>query len=225
MMWSNTYNSKAREVYTRMIQEMIPQVRDELRGIAKTVDTTIESTPIKLPTSSDPCLPEEIHSLVCNAGESLKGYSFDLSAAQRLSDKPIEIEADGEFRKLIFLHTTANNAKRVAWNSLTKVGEYVIRYSDNTELAIPVEYGGNICVWSRRYAKPMTQQYYRHQGYIATYLSDPLIQAKSKDGRDITVLAYDWVNPYPDRKIESISCRGDNETDADILLLGISGVR
>jgi len=96
MMWSNTYNSKAREVYTRMIQEMIPQVRDELRGIAKTVDTTIESTPIKLPISSDPCLPEEIHSLVCNAGESLKGYSFDLSAAQRLSDKPIEIEADGK---------------------------------------------------------------------------------------------------------------------------------
>jgi len=230
MLWSDTYNSDAREAYTDIIQKMIPKIRDELRGISKPENAQIVSIPITLPETSSSSLPNAIKAYIENISTSLQNviidkYIFDLSRTQRLSSTPIEACVNNKFSKLIFLHATTNNAQRVAWKSLTKVGEYVIKYSDNTEVVIPVEYAGNICVWSRRYAKPMPQQYYRHQGYIATYLSDPLIRAKTESGQDITVLGYEWVNPYPDKQIKAIYCSGNDSTDADILLFAISGIR
>ena len=125
----------------------------------------------------------------------------------------------------MFLHATANNAPRIAWKPLVEVGRYVVRYADGSQVSVPVEYAGNICVYTRRYGAPLPQQYYRHQGYIATYWGDPLMQAKSEDGRDVTALGFEWVNPYPEREIASIVCFGSEEADADILLLGISGIR
>ncbi len=223
MLWSDKYNSDARQVYTELIQRMIPQIRDELRGIAKPEGTAISSRPIALPKSLAPSISETLRRVTCNG--NICGYSFDLSEAQRLSDTPIRVKVDDKFRKIVFLHTATNNAERIAWKPLTRIGEYIVKYSDNTEVVIPVEYAGNICVWNRRYAQPMPQQYYRHQGYIATYFSDPLIQAKSEYGQDITVFGYEWVNPYPDRKISSISCSGNNATDAGILLFGLSGIK
>lgn len=225
MFWSDKYNSDARQVYTELIQKMIPQIRDELRGIAKPEGTAISSTPIALPKSSAPSLSETLGSVICNLGDNICGYSFDLSEAQRLSNTPIEVKVGDKFKKIIFLHTATNNAERVAWKPLPRIGEYIVKYCDNTEVVIPVEYAGNICVWTRRYAQPMPQQYYRHQGYTATYFSDPLIQAKSECGQDITLLGYDWVNPYPDREICSITCKGNDATDADILLFGLSGIK
>ena len=59
---------------------------------------------------------------------------------------------------------------------------------------------------------------------ILPHISDPLIQAKTETGQDITVLGYEWVNPYPNSEIQSIICRVNNTTDAKILLFGISGL-
>jgi hypothetical protein len=251
MLWSKTYDSDAREVYTKILQDRIPQIRDELRGIAKPENSAIISIPITLPKSSNKplpqalpetlpesqskALPKALHEPLPEAIKSIirkksnidhiSRYSFDLSRTQYLSTTSVEAKVYEKFRKLIFLHATTNNAERIAWKPLTIVGEYIVKYSDDTEVVIPVEYAGNICVWTRRYAQPMSQQYYRHQGYIATYFSDSLIQAKTETGQDITVLGYEWVNPYPNSEIQSIICRGNNTTDAKILLFGISGIR
>jgi hypothetical protein len=230
MLWSDTYNSCARQVYTEIIQKMIPRIRDELRGIAKPEGTAITTVQITLPKPSRQLIPPAIKSIICNSShcnssQNINGYSFDLSNAQLLSNIPIEIKVADKFRRIVFLHTATNNTARIAWNPLTRIGEYIVKYSDNTEVVIPVEYAGNICVWTKRYAEPMPQQYYRHQGYIATYFSDPVIQAKTECGQDITLLGYEWVNPYPGREIHSISCSGNDATDAGILLLGLSGVR
>ncbi|NLC44907.1 MAG: family 20 glycosylhydrolase [Clostridiales bacterium] len=233
MLWSDSYNSNAREVYTRIVQEMIPQVRDELRGISKPETYKKIAEPIALPQSATPSLPRELNAEIKdilgagngNANDSICSNAFDLSQAQRLTDTSIKVEVSKKYSKLVFLHATSNNAKRIAWEPLTQVGEYIVKYSDNKEVVIPVEYAGNISVWTRPFAKPMPQQFYRHQGYVATYMSDPLIQAKTEDGKDITALGYEWVNPYPDNEIVSISCSGNGLTDAEILLLGISGIR
>ena len=229
MLWSDAYNSDAREVYTRIIQGITPQIRDELRGIAKPDSVEAEYVPIALPKSSTSLLPDvlkaEVDRIVDIDEGNISGMYFDLSGAQCLSEAPISVNVQDKYKKLVFLHTTQNNAERVVWKPLCTVGEYIIKYSDNREVVIPVEYAGNISIWTRPYAKPMPQQYYRHQGYVATYLSDPIIQAKSEKGEDITVLAYEWVNPYPDSEICSIRCNGNSDTDANILLIGVSGVR
>ena len=60
MLWSKTYDSDAREVYTKILQDRIPQIRDELRGIAKPENSAIISIPITLPKSSNKPLPQAL---------------------------------------------------------------------------------------------------------------------------------------------------------------------
>ncbi|NLN19067.1 MAG: family 20 glycosylhydrolase [Firmicutes bacterium] len=225
MLWSETYDLRAREVYTAWIAKRMPRLRDELRGIAKPVGHPVSSEAIALPVAPNPRLPVAVAEALRRSAQTLGHCAFDFTGAQRLSSAPIEIPVSGHFQKLVFLHATANNAPRIAWKPLVEVGRYVVRYADGSQVSVPVEYAGNICVYTRRYGAPLPQQYYRHQGYIATYWGDPLMQAKSEDGRDVTALGFEWVNPYPEREIASIVCFGSEEADADILLLGISGIR
>jgi hypothetical protein len=225
MLWSESYDSRAREVYTAWIAKRIPRLRDELRGLAKPIDYPVSSEAIALPAAPSPRLPVAVSEAVERSSQTLGHCAFDFTGAQRLSSAPIEIPVSRRFQKLVFLHATAGNAPRLAWQPLVEVGRYVVRYADGTQVSIPVEYAGNICVYTRRYGAPLPQQYYRHQGYIATYWGDPLLQAKSEDGGDVTALGFEWVNPYPEREIASIACSGSKEVDADILLLGVSGIK
>jgi hypothetical protein len=223
MLWSDKYDSRARTVYNSWIAKRIPRLRDELRGIAKPIQP-VRAQAIALPSTSTPRLPIAVGEVLKHSSNTLEGRMFDLSSAQRLSPTPIEVPVAAKYQKLVFLHATVNNAPRIVWGALREVGRYTVRYTDGSQVEVPVEYAGNICVYSRRYGEPMPHQYYRHQGYIATYWSDPLLQAKTTDGRDVTALGFEWVNPHPEREIASILCCGNGETDADVLLFGISGI-
>ncbi|MGI6609210.1 MAG: family 20 glycosylhydrolase [Limnochordia bacterium] len=224
MLWSEEYDSRAREVYTAWIAKRMPRLRDEVRGIAKPIDHPVRSEAVALPITSAPRLPAAVAEALKHSANVLEDCTFDFTYAQRLSCAPVEIPVSASFQRLVFLHATENNAPRVAWKPLTEVGRYTVRYVDGSQVDIPIEYAGNICVYTRRYGDPLPQQYYRHQGYIATYWGDPLLQAKTSDGRDVTALGFEWVNPHPEREITSILCSGNDETDASILLLGISGI-
>jgi len=225
MLWSETYDSRAREIYTAWITKRLPRLRDELRGIAKPFGHQFTSRAISLPAlPASSALPAALAEALQRTPTTLWSRSFDFTNAQRLTTTPIEVPVRANYDKLVFLHATANNAMRIAWQPLKEVGRYIVRYADGSQVEIPVEYAGNICVYTRRYGQPLPQQYYRHQGYIATYWGDPLLQAKTGDGRDVTALGFEWVNPHPEREIAAILCCGNGETDADILLLGISGI-
>lgn len=224
MLWSGEYDSRARQVYATWIAKRMPRLRDELRGIAKPIGHPARSKAIALPPTSSPGLPDAVAEALKHASNVLEDRTFDFTYAQKLSRTPIEIPVSASFEKIVFLHATENNASRVAWKPLVEVGRYTVRYVDGSQVDIPIEYAGNICVYTRRYGEPLPHQYYRHQGYIATYWGDPLLRAKSKDGRDVTALGFEWVNPHPEREIASIICCGNEETDASILLLGASGI-
>ena len=225
MFWSETYDSRARQVYNAWIAKLIPRLRDELRGIAKPFHQPVSTKALALPTSSAPRLPVAVAEALKHSPNRLEGRTFDFTNAQRLTTTQIEVPVGENFSKIVFLHATANNAERIARKPLREVGRYIVRYADGSLAEIPVEYAGNICVYTRRYGEPMKNIYYRHHGYIATYWGDPLLQAKTEDGRDVIALGYEWVNPHPEREITCILCQGNDETDADILLLGICGIR
>lgn len=235
MLWSNRYLSDARIVYTEIIQQRIPAIRDALRGFAKIKRHDMTCHPLILPSAQQPGLPGHLRQWLENEmmpdqapiGCFTSAYpagAFDLTGARRLTVSPFDVPVHERFDRLVFLHTTADNAVRVAWAPLTRVGVYTVQYSDGTVSEIPVEYAGNIWHWSKRYAAPMLHPYYRHQGYMATYLADPVIQAKTEDGTDLLALGYEWINPYPDREIATIRCCSHDAAGADILLLGITGV-
>ncbi len=218
MLWSDKYDSRARAVYNRIIAQMTPAVRNELRGIIVKENYEAEYTPIHFESNCD-----NIPTVIKTAAEAYDGTRFDTDNIIIADNETVKV---GEkYDRIVFLHTTLNNEQRVAWNKLAKVGSYIVEYSDGTCVDVPVEYAGNICVWSHRYADPLPQPYYRHQGYIATYWSDPVIETKSECGNDITVLGFEWINEHPEKEIAAIKCIGESGTDAKIAVLGISGVK
>lgn len=225
MLWNPDYNSLARPVYNEIIgKELIPRVRDELRGCIVDAAHTLVCSPLspcKTETSRG-CIPCELKAAAADCDDP----RFDTSHPI-VVDGDIAIAAGGQkFERLVFLHAATMGEARVAWKPLKRIGSYTVCYGGGAaeDIEIPVEYAGNITAWPRRYGEPMPQQYYRHQGYTATYFSDPVIETYTHDGRPVTVLGYVWMNPHPDKPIERIVCRGSDDTGAKIALLAVSGV-
>ena len=128
------------------------------------------------------------------------------------------VPVKGTCRRLIFSHTTLWNLPRIAWAALPKIGAYTVRYADGETVEVPVEYNGNILVWNRRYAQPLPQQYYRHQGYVGTWWIDPVFQGKTADGGDVLVTGFVWENPRPEAEIAEV-CYHAAASDAAIAVL------
>ena len=124
---------------------------------------------------------------------------------------------------LAFTHAADRSAARIAWKELLPVGKYTVTFEDGTTDVIPIEYGGNIRAIHERHAEPLMPPYYRHEGYIATYLADP-ISGKDDDGSDVTLYRYLWKNPTPHKKITAITLEGDGETDVRVMLYNIEGL-
>jgi hypothetical protein len=97
MLWSARYDSRARTVYTTWIAQMMPHLRDELRGIAKPIDQSICSKAIALPATSAPRLPVAVAEALKRSANTLDNRMFNFANAQRLSKTPIEVSLSGSF--------------------------------------------------------------------------------------------------------------------------------
>ena len=235
MMWSDKYSENLRYTYSKIIASMLPVLRSKLHG--KRYPSLAEgktAAPITLPASKAR-LPQNIANITrkiprCGV-QNYAGIPFDLSSlriiAYGCNDTPnsVYIPVGNKFDSLVFLQAAAENAERIAWSELVEVGEYIVSYEGGTSCRVPVTYGGNIRVWRQRFGEPLPHQYYRHEGYICTYYAEPLIETKSSDGQDVTVYSYEWINPFRDKKIISIKCSATDESDADIILFGITGIK
>ncbi|MBR0142950.1 MAG: family 20 glycosylhydrolase [Clostridia bacterium] len=202
MLWDPRYDEGQRRTYTRLISRFVqPRLRDLLRGVPRELSRAVRKE-IPLPAGRREGIP----------GALLERYPSSL-----LLDG-FRTGAGFLCRRLIFSHATLWNLPRVAWAPLPKVGEYRIRYADGEETGIPVEYNGNILVWNRAYAEPLTAQYYRHQGYVGTWAIDPVFEGKSADGEDVLVTGLAWDNPRPDVPVAGISFQAA-PSDASIPVL------
>lgn len=249
MMWSDRYSEDLRHTYSKMIASMLPVLRAKLHG--EQYPSLVEgktAIPISLPASKEK-LPQGIanitHKIPPCGVQSYRGIPFDVSSLRIISydcdgnglcctgegelcnDTPngVDIPVNNKFDSLVFLQAAAENAERIAWSKLVEIGEYVVSYGDGTSCGVAITYGGNIRAWYQRFGDPLPQQYYRHEGYICTYYADPLIETKSSDGRDVTVYGYEWINPFKDKEIVSIKCSATYESDAGIILFGITGIK
>ena len=136
-----------------------------------------------------------------------------------------DIEVGGRYDRLIFEHTTLNPAPRVAWKALYRVGAYTVTYADGEKVEIPVEYAGGVTYWNNYYANPMPQQYYRHQGYTATWYADPVYEDRTAEGEPILLLGQVWDNPHPEKDISAISYTPDKEDYAILVSAGVLGIK
>ncbi len=210
MLWNpETYDERnARTYYELLAKHVQPNMRDLVRN--KYLARGYKKTDIKMPKSAHP-LPKELKKLCPSAimpsGEEIKiGRAFD---------------------RLLFEHTTLYSAPRDAWNTHPDavIGKYVITYEDGTNEETAVIYGDNILKYHAVYGEPKLQAIYRHTGYVATWLVQPVAHTKDEDGEDITVLGYLWENPNPEKKIATVRYAARDGEYANLVLAGIKGLK
>ncbi|MBQ8341951.1 MAG: family 20 glycosylhydrolase, partial [Clostridia bacterium] len=197
MLWSKSYDERARLAVANRIATRLPQVRARLR------EQSLLIAKNALNISKD----ENMLFL----GEN-KGLLLSNSA---------EIFVGKKANGLRFTHTTLYREKRIAWNELVQIGTYFLTYGDGSTAEIPVTYDGNVRCYKYRFGEPLKDKYYRHEGYVCTWESDPVDGGHTADGAPITLYALTWRNPHPEKVITSVRCAEHADSAAGLLLCGI----
>jgi hypothetical protein len=132
-----------------------------------------------------------------------------VSNAQPVS---LPVGVNARLESLVFLHCCS----LVGTAADGVLGHYAIRYADTTEELVEIVPGSSIAGWEELYG----------YGAAATcYWADPLILGTAPDGRSFTAYRYEWVNPYPDRRILEVRLHHAGMIpDSELILLALTGV-
>ncbi len=210
MLWNAySYDERNRAAYSALIgQCILPEMRDLIRGRYDLyLATDLEEADVVGMFPGDSTrVPEEL------------SYLY-------VTEPTAKIEVGAKYDRLIFEHATLNPMPRVAWKPLATVGCYSVTYEDGERIDIPVRYAGDILVWNSHYGAPMCQPYYRHQGYMGTWLADPTYEYRTAEGEPILFLGQVWDNPRPEKTIADISYTRDKDDYAGLISAGVLGIR
>ncbi|MBE6656018.1 MAG: hypothetical protein E7609_03985 [Ruminococcaceae bacterium] len=206
MLWNpSKYDERNRATYSYILATKIqPEMRDHLRGLY--CIEGYEKTELALPESKKK-LPPPVRYVAPDT------FVF--------TDETIAV---GEkFDRLVFEHATDINRPRILRRPFVKCGEYTVTYEDGETVSIPVCYASNILCYDCTYGNPLPQKYYRHNGYICTWLVDPAPVGKDFSGKPVNFFAYVWENPRPGVKIEHVSYKAVEDGTANLLVRKILG--
>jgi hypothetical protein len=106
------------------------------------------------------------------------------------------------------------------WKPSLKIAEYSFVYDDGTSASITANYGENLYTYAHTYGTPIPSFLFRHEGYTATYYSKPIC-GKNNDGNDYTLLTLPFVNPFPDKKVQKITFKHNNNTDTNVIIYDV----
>ena len=202
-----SYDPNMREVYTYVISKLIqPIQRDEIRG--KFSPFGYAEVDIKLPAGESERIPS-----------ALKAHR-----ASAVMADGVTVKVGGRYDRLKIEHATLHVAPRHPWQELYVCGEYTVRYSDGTEESFAAEYAGNVYALGARYGEPLPEQYHRHTGYIGTWFSDLTLWEKDGRGEDLTLTAFIWENPHPEKEIEKITYSSREGDFAEVILTSVKGL-
>ncbi len=202
MIWNEAFNQNMRRTYGEIVNKITHSVRKSISSSvmgenAKSIDFA----------SDKKSVPWDIRDI----------YNAALSVGKG-EEKVIDFA--GKADKISFLHATDVADERVMWEQAKKIGAYVIEYEDGTVQESEIFYAANILRYDRKYAEPIRSHLFRHEGYVATCLAEP-VTGKTCEGRDYTLYNYTWVNPNPEKKIAKITVKNTAKTDTAILLFDV----
>lgn len=208
MLWNaSKYDERNRTTLSYIIADKIqPEMRDNLRGVYAVNGYESESIALfknaaRLPAAVSEACPEAIK------------YCGEV------------VFVDAKYDRLIFEHATDDPRARIVWKPIPSIGEYMIRYDDGSEISVPVKYANNILCYDNHYGEPLHHGYYRHNGYIGTWLMDPVVCGWDHNGHRVSFGAFVWENPTPEKKIASISYRPAEGENIGLLIKAIRGCR
>lgn len=147
--------------------------------------------------------------------QKIGAYSFNISGAvmtkgsraavSNLPDK-VTVEIGRKADGVAFLHSTGW-ASPVPVLNREKIGQYVITYADGSSVTQPIEYGRHIRAWTETVNPSMVMA--------------PGWTGKTRDGLDVNVPVFEWVNPKPNVVIKSITLQS-NGGAANPTLIGLT---
>ena len=124
------------------------------------------------------------------------------------------ISVEGKFTHLHFLHATGWGSPRSIEDG-TRIGHYLVRYADKSEVEIPIEYGSDVRDW------------WNWDDSTATKRSDVAWEGDNPatTGFGVSIRLYHtaWKNPKPEQKIAAIDYVSVNETVCAPFCVAISG--
>lgn len=210
MMWSSSYDNEMRLTYNELVKPILADIRYKIGNFKKT-DGSENG--------------KEMH---VSIGGMRQNVPFDIrdivayeSAVSTDAKAPVnEIAIDAYADILTVVHATDKSSHRIMWEDPVKIGEYVIVYEDGSEVVEDILYAGNIHKYRSTYGDRITSSFFRHQGYVGTYLAIPEC-GKTYNGEDYTLGKYSIKNPHPEKKVKAIRINHMGNTDAAILLFDL----
>jgi hypothetical protein len=123
---------------------------------------------------------------------------------------------------IVFLHAV-NDASDNNYMRVTNLaGLYLIRYADGAYVRADMRVGTNVHEWTRNFgADPQ-----RATWNAILYEAECAWVGKTKSGKVVSVWAYEWPNPYPEKEIESFDlCAPWKKTHLKPVLIAATGVK
>lgn len=133
--------------------------------------------------------------------------------------QPLSIPA-GNYSSLVFLHSAyidlsyAKTVKAIRWREWIygyPCGAYLVEYEDGKVVSLPLRDGMNIhWIDGNSFMRSTNENRYVHI-------------LKDVHGNDLFLYQWEWINPYPQKKIAKVSIAHDDVFDLSLLLTAISG--
>lgn len=171
-----------------------------------------------------PYLRDGLHASFAPKGYTEKALPLAAEKCKKLAARPDAILAEEltladavKFDRLVLELTLTHPMRRVVWKELPLIGKYVLTYEDGTQENIELRYGRNLMEALHTYGTPKPAQYFRHNGYVGTFSADPVVLGKTDCGEDITLLAYPWENPHPEKAVVKLEYTAVDKTVHPIL--------
>ncbi len=204
MMWNApAYQENMRNTYTRLANKMISDTMKKLRD---------NKADFKLAKKLE--FNKTINAVPCDIRHEVDG-----AIATGVGETNV-ISLNAETENLWIVQSTDKNGGRKPWQKLNAMGSYQLNFTDGTSVSMPIYYGVDIAEYNRGYAKPLSSPLFRHEGYLATCYSEP-VMSKNFEGKDYVLFARPIKNPCPEKKIESVTVSHNGNTDASIIVYDI----
>lgn len=136
----------------------------------------------------------------------------------------LELELPGDVGEVHLIQALTRSVPRIPWSALPEIGRWQAIDADGTVIAThPLTAGGTVGHLHTRYAAPLPTSYYRHQGYTATYRSDPVTVGQLDDGRDLCLYRSVWHLPTDGARADRLRIEVDADIGTSLVVAAVVG--
>jgi hypothetical protein len=231
MLWWRHYTDRERGRVLRLIASRQPAVRDFLgKRCAPSRVVGAQHTPVSLATAGNYAV--EFGNQLPDGVAFLGGAPYRFSGARsravlvnasRRRSGPVVVGARAD--SLLFVHhCRCERHYRPTWAFVDplvpspegRIGEYTVRFDDDSQAVAEIRYGENIANRDVPYGEQIAS---------TCYWAEPVWEGADEEGMPIVLYRYEWTNPSPDKRITSVEMVLDEGVDGYAELVALTAVR